>query len=86
MWDPPASRVVPDPSQVAQPIPDDSDSSNNSLDKLMSAQDTQFDPEKTLNCSVEGGYTLIHGPGGQGYGLCSNAITSGCYQWKVNIY
>ena len=49
----------------------------------MSAQDAQFDADKVQSCMVENGYTLVHGPGGQGFGLCTNAITTGCYQWKV---
>ncbi|KAJ9597344.1 hypothetical protein L9F63_011784, partial [Diploptera punctata] len=44
-----------------------------------------FDPEKCLCCTVEGRQTLVHGPGGRGYGLGNTAITSGCYQWKFLI-
>ncbi|KAG8252880.1 putative E3 ubiquitin-protein ligase herc1 [Homalodisca vitripennis] len=46
-------------------------------------QDTGFDPEKCLCCSIEGGHTLVHTPGGRGYGLGTTAIYSGCYQWKL---
>ena len=42
-----------------------------------------FDPDKTLNCSVENGATLVHGTGGRGYGLGATAVTAGCYTWKV---
>ena len=45
--------------------------------------DVTFDPDKTLCCSVESGHTLVHSPGGRGYGLAATPITSGCYQWKV---
>ncbi|XP_047741202.1 probable E3 ubiquitin-protein ligase HERC1 [Hyalella azteca] len=48
-------------------------------------QEVGFDPEKLLCCSVEGGHTLVHGPGGRGYGLGSTPITSGCFQWKFLI-
>lgn len=34
---------------------------------------------------MEGGHTLVHGPGGRGYGLATSPITSGCYQWKFLI-
>ncbi|KAK7862054.1 hypothetical protein R5R35_011478 [Gryllus longicercus] len=48
-------------------------------------QEMGFDVEKCLCCTVEGGQTLVHGPGGRGYGLGNTAITSGCYQWKFLI-
>jgi E3 ubiquitin-protein ligase HERC1 len=40
-------------------------------------QEMGFDPEKCLCCTVEGGQTLMHGPGGRGYGLGNTGITSG---------
>jgi hypothetical protein len=40
-------------------------------------QEMGFDPEKCLFCTVEGGQTLVHGPGGRGYGLGNTGITSG---------
>ncbi|XP_069694063.1 probable E3 ubiquitin-protein ligase HERC1 isoform X1 [Periplaneta americana] len=48
-------------------------------------QEMGFDPEKCLCCAVEGNQTLVHGPGGRGYGLGNTGITSGCYQWKFLI-
>lgn len=57
-----------------------------SPDDNLPIQEVGFDPEKTMCCSVEGGHTLVHGPGGRGYGLGSNPpITSGCFQWKFLI-
>jgi len=40
-------------------------------------QEMGFEPEKCLCCIVEGGQTLVHGPGGRGYGLGNTAISSG---------
>lgn len=54
-------------------------------DSAVAATETSFDPDKSLNCSVEGSHTLVHGSGGRGYGLASTPITYGCYQWKVNV-
>ena len=48
-------------------------------------QEVGFDPDTCVWCSVEGGHTLVHGPGGRGYGLASSPIISGCYQWKFLI-
>ncbi|KAK7085894.1 hypothetical protein SK128_025641 [Halocaridina rubra] len=56
-----------------------------SPDDNLPVQEIGFDPDKSVNCSVEGGHTLVHGPGGRGYGLGSTPITSGCYQWKFLI-
>uniref|UniRef100_A0A0L8HTX3 HECT-type E3 ubiquitin transferase n=1 Tax=Octopus bimaculoides TaxID=37653 RepID=A0A0L8HTX3_OCTBM len=53
--------------------------------ETLTKQSTSFDPDKTLCCSVENGHTLVHGPGGKGYGLGNMQITSGCYQWKFLI-
>ena len=53
-------------------------------DEDIALQDTIFDAEKAVCCSVEGGNTLVHGSGGRGYGLGATGITAGCYQWKVN--
>lgn len=39
--------------------------------------DAGFDPEKSLWCSIENGNTLLHAPGGRGYGLGNTAICSG---------
>lgn len=39
--------------------------------------DTGFDSERCLCCSIEGGHTLVHTPGGRGYGLGTTAIYSG---------
>jgi len=47
--------------------------------------DVSFDVDKILNCTVENGHTLIHGAGGRGYGLAGIPISSGCYQWKVQL-
>ncbi|XP_030752542.1 probable E3 ubiquitin-protein ligase HERC1 [Sitophilus oryzae] len=47
--------------------------------------DMGFDPEKCVNCTIDGSLTLIHGSGGRGYGLGLQAIKSGCYQWKILI-
>ncbi|XP_076258464.1 putative E3 ubiquitin-protein ligase HERC1 isoform X2 [Rhynchophorus ferrugineus] len=47
--------------------------------------DMGFDPDKCVNCTIDGSLTLIHGPGGRGYGLGLQAIKSGCYQWKILI-
>ncbi|XP_021933596.1 probable E3 ubiquitin-protein ligase HERC1 isoform X3 [Zootermopsis nevadensis] len=44
-----------------------------------------FDPERCLCCTVEGNQTLVHGPGGRGYGLGNTGMASGCYQWKFLI-
>ncbi|GAB1606906.1 hypothetical protein Ahia01_000973300, partial [Argonauta hians] len=56
-----------------------------SKSETLTKQSTTFDPDKTLCCSVENGHTLVHGPGGKGYGLGNMQITSGCYQWKFVI-
>nr|CAD7425857.1 unnamed protein product [Timema monikensis] len=48
-------------------------------------QDSGFDIEKCLCCTIENSQTLMHGSGGRGYGLGSSAITSGCYHWKFLI-
>jgi E3 ubiquitin-protein ligase HERC1 len=40
-------------------------------------QEMGFDPEKCLCCTVDGSQTLVHGPGGRGYGLGNTGITSG---------
>ena len=56
-----------------------------SPDDNIQVQEVGFDPEKTMCCSVEGGHTLVHGPGGRGYGLASSGITTGCFQWKFLI-
>uniref|UniRef100_A0A6P7FL74 HECT-type E3 ubiquitin transferase n=2 Tax=Diabrotica virgifera virgifera TaxID=50390 RepID=A0A6P7FL74_DIAVI len=47
--------------------------------------DMGFDAEKCYNCTIEGNLTLVHGTGGRGYGLGLQAISSGCYQWKILI-
>lgn len=39
--------------------------------------DTGFDSEKCLCCSIENGHTLVHTPGGRGYGLGTTPIYSG---------
>ena len=54
-------------------------------DDNLPVQEVGFDPDRAVCCSVEGGHTLVHGPGGRGYGLGSTPITSGCYQWKFLI-
>lgn len=36
-----------------------------------------FDADKCVHCVVEGSQTLVHGPGGRGYGLSLHPITSG---------
>ncbi|XP_078688080.1 putative E3 ubiquitin-protein ligase HERC1 isoform X3 [Branchiostoma floridae x Branchiostoma belcheri] len=51
----------------------------------MAVQEANFDPERTVCCSVENGHTLVHGAGGRGYGLGSTGISSGCWQWKFLI-
>ncbi|XP_063888404.1 probable E3 ubiquitin-protein ligase HERC1 isoform X2 [Scylla paramamosain] len=56
-----------------------------SPDDNLPVQEVGFDPDKSVCCSVEGGHTLVHGPGGRGYGLGTTPITSGCYQWKFLI-
>ncbi|CAL4122959.1 unnamed protein product, partial [Meganyctiphanes norvegica] len=56
-----------------------------SPDDNLPVQEVGFDPDKSVCCSVEGGHTLVHGPGGRGYGLGSTPISSGCYQWKFLI-
>ena len=56
-----------------------------SPDDNLPVQEVGFDPDRAVCCSVEGGHTLVHGPGGRGYGLGSTPITSGCYQWKFLI-
>ncbi|CAH1255597.1 HERC1 [Branchiostoma lanceolatum] len=48
----------------------------------MAVQEANFDPERTVCCTVENGHTLVHGAGGRGYGLGSTGISSGCWQWK----
>nr|CAD7438539.1 unnamed protein product [Timema bartmani] len=48
-------------------------------------QDSGFDIDKCLCCTIENSQTLMHGSGGRGYGLGSSAITSGCYHWKFLI-
>lgn len=55
------------------------------VEENLPVHDTGFDPEKCCSCSVEGSLTLVHGPGGRGYGLGTRAIKSGCYQWKILI-
>ncbi|KAK5649906.1 hypothetical protein RI129_000935 [Pyrocoelia pectoralis] len=47
--------------------------------------DTGFDLFKCVNCLVEGNLILTHGSGGRGYGLGTQAMKSGCYQWKILI-
>lgn len=54
-------------------------------DENLPVQEVSFDPEKAQCCVVENGQGLTHGSGGKGYGLASTGISSGCYQWKVNI-
>ncbi|XP_066271875.1 probable E3 ubiquitin-protein ligase HERC1 [Branchiostoma lanceolatum] len=51
----------------------------------MAVQEANFDPERTVCCTVENGHTLVHGAGGRGYGLGSTGISSGCWQWKFLI-
>ncbi|XP_069958428.1 probable E3 ubiquitin-protein ligase HERC1 isoform X6 [Cherax quadricarinatus] len=63
----------------------DEQSRPDSPDDSLPVQEVGFDPDKSVCCSVEGGHTLVHGPGGRGYGLGSTPITSGCYQWKFLI-
>lgn len=63
----------------------DEQSRPESPDDNLPVQEVGFDPDKSVCCSVEGGHTLVHGPGGRGYGLGSTPITSGCYQWKFLI-
>lgn len=48
-------------------------------------QSAAFDPDRCVACTVESGHTLVHGIGGRGYGLGGTVMTSGCYQWKVNV-
>ncbi|XP_013415684.1 probable E3 ubiquitin-protein ligase HERC1 isoform X1 [Lingula anatina] len=55
------------------------------VEEVMASQEALFDPDKSLNCSVENGHTLVHGAGGRGYGLGTTGVTSGCYQWKFLI-
>ena len=77
-----SASVGGDDSQVSAT----SSSSSSSQQDNMAMQEASFDPDKTLNCSVDNGHTLVHGSGGRGYGLGSAGISSGCYQWKVRIY
>ncbi|XP_071541149.1 LOW QUALITY PROTEIN: probable E3 ubiquitin-protein ligase HERC1 [Panulirus ornatus] len=63
----------------------DEQSRPESPDDNLPVQEVGFDPDKSVCCSVEGGHTLVHGPGGRGYGLGTTPITSGCYQWKFLI-
>ncbi|XP_068081364.1 probable E3 ubiquitin-protein ligase HERC1 [Anabrus simplex] len=58
---------------------------NQLCEENVPVQEMGFDPEKCLCCAVEGGQTLVHGPGGRGYGVGNTALTSGCYQWKFLI-
>lgn len=51
----------------------------------VSLHDMAFNPERCVNCIIEGGLTVFHGLGGRGYALGNRAIKSGCYQWKVLI-
>ncbi|XP_050295909.1 probable E3 ubiquitin-protein ligase HERC1 isoform X2 [Anthonomus grandis grandis] len=44
-----------------------------------------FDPDKCFKCTIEGSLTLVHAPGGRGYGLGLQPIKTGCYQWKMLI-
>ncbi|XP_018324237.1 probable E3 ubiquitin-protein ligase HERC1 isoform X2 [Agrilus planipennis] len=55
------------------------------VDENLPIHNMGFDLDKCCNCTVEGGLTLVHGPDGKGYGLGSQVIKSGCYQWKILI-
>lgn len=68
--------------RLASPDPAEGHSRPDSPDDNLPVQEVGFDPDKCVCCSVEGGHTLVHGPGGRGYGLGSTPITAGCYQWK----
>uniref|UniRef100_T1JES7 HECT-type E3 ubiquitin transferase n=1 Tax=Strigamia maritima TaxID=126957 RepID=T1JES7_STRMM len=54
-------------------------------EESLPVQEATFDSEKCLYCLVENGHTLVHGPGGRGYGLGATSVNSGCYQWKFFI-
>ena len=71
--------------RLSSPEISDEWSRPDSPDDNLPVQEIGFDPDKSVCCSVEGGHTLVHGPGGRGYGLGSTPITSGCYQWKFLI-
>lgn len=55
------------------------------LEENVPVHDMGFDPKKMVNCTIHCGLTLVHAPGGRGYGLGVTAIKSGCYQWKILI-
>ncbi|XP_031334464.1 probable E3 ubiquitin-protein ligase HERC1 isoform X1 [Photinus pyralis] len=55
------------------------------VDDSLLLHDTGFDLFKCVNCLVEGNLILTHGSGGRGYGLGTQAMKSGCYQWKILI-
>lgn len=55
------------------------------VEENISIHDIGFDPDKCSNCTIESGLTLVHEPGGRGYGLGTNCIKTGCYQWKILI-
>ena len=87
---PSASQTTTTAAAGTTPLPNNNDQSEEPIDPpsdvsddLMAMQEASFDPDKTLCCKVENGHTLVHGPGGRGYGLGATPITSGCYQWKV---
>lgn len=82
MWVIPYISTKINSTSVQQlPETDVQDNSNESVP----VHDMGFDPEKCLNCVVEGNLTLVHGLGGRGYGLGTKAIRYGCYQWKILI-
>ncbi|XP_027837521.2 probable E3 ubiquitin-protein ligase HERC1 [Aphis gossypii] len=44
-----------------------------------------FHEEKSFNCIIENGHTVIHAHGGRAYALGSTPFESGVYQWKFFI-
>ncbi|XP_033633807.1 probable E3 ubiquitin-protein ligase HERC1 isoform X2 [Asterias rubens] len=79
----PSSTPSPDhdPKKSTSSVSESGDDEDDDI----ALQDTVFDSEKAVCCSVEGGSTLVHGSGGRGYGLGATGITAGCYQWKFYI-
>lgn len=72
--------------QTLSKLNNSEDITNTSIpDDNIMIPDVGFDSEKCLCCSVEGNLTLVHGVGGNGYGLGNKLITSGCYEWKFLI-
>jgi len=58
-----------------------------SIDEKEHILECNFDSDKILNCSIEQGQTIVHGPGGRGYCLGNVAISSGkIYNYSISEF